>query len=37
MFYKDLKNNIKNEIIKKEIQYVNLDAFIIAAISIDDN
>ena len=37
IFYKDLKSNVKNEIIKKEVQYANLDVFIFAAINIDDN
>ena len=37
MFYKNLKSNVKNEIIKKDVQYNNFDALIIAAINIDDN
>ena len=37
MFYKNLKSNVKDEIIKKEVQYANLDAFIIATINIDNN
>ena len=37
MFYRNLKNNVKNKIIKKEVQYANLDIFIFAAINIDDN
>ena len=37
MFYRNLKSNVKNEIIKKEVQYANFDVFIFAAISIDDN
>ena len=37
MFYRNLKSNVKNEIIKKRMQYTNLDTFIFATISIDDN
>ena len=37
MFYKSLKSNVKNEIMRKDVQYSSLDAFIIAAINIDDN
>ena len=37
MFHGDLKSNVKDEITRKEMQYANLDAFIFAAISIDDN
>ena len=37
MFYKDLKSNVKDKIIKKEMQYMNLDALIFAVINIDDN
>ena len=37
MFYKDLKSNVKNEIMRKDVQYNSLDALIIATINIDDN
>ena len=37
IFCKDLKNSIKDKIIKKEVQYTNLDALIFAIINIDDN
>ena len=32
-----MKNNVKNEITRKNVQYNSLDAFIIAAININDN
>ena len=37
MFYKNLKSNVKNEIMRKNVQYNSFDALIIAAINIDDN
>ena len=37
MFYRDLKSNVKNEIIKKRMQHINLNIFIFATINIDNN
>ena len=37
IFYRDLKSNVKDKIVKKEMQYANFNAFIFAAINIDDN
>ena len=36
MFYRNSKNNVKDEIIKKEVQYVSFNVFIFAAINIDE-
>ena len=37
IFYRGLKSNVKNKIIRKEVQYASLDALIFVAIDIDDN
>ena len=37
MFYKDLKSNVKNKIMRKEMQYTHFNAFIFTAINIDEN
>ena len=37
MFYKNLKSNVKEKIIKKEMQYINFNVFIFATINIDNN
>ena len=37
MFYKDLKSNVKNEIMRNKMQYVNLNDLIFAVISINNN